>query len=286
MTRKRAKLLMAIGWTFAIILSFTDLLFPNQEDPYKVGIKCERNKIPTTLLALTGLIITCSIMGVQIQTVLILWNRLHDAPGHPQSATSTGRARLLSTGRARLYKRAITACMIGGVWSIGWAPLLVVCMLNAWSLGDKDTLDTILPKFVIVAYILQSFSNAAIFRLRNLDKSWFICRWCRRRNSVSTTVENVFQRRRSTSRSPQVSILQATPTHSPRPHSSRMSVFSRSTHDKSTTPETRTIELLELPAPSWHKRRIHGKTTTQVMHGHQSPSSSVEDLDIERTTVF
>ncbi len=151
MTRKRAKVLIAIGWVFSILLSLAHLPFPNREDPPKVGFKCERHEVPMTLVTLSGLCMMCSIIVVQVLNVLILRKRLRDVPGNP------GRPAVVqppvTTGRTRLYKRAITtSCMVAGVWIVGWAPLLVVHALNAWSLGDKETLDLIFPKFAIVAY--------------------------------------------------------------------------------------------------------------------------------------
>ena len=170
MTRMRAILLIILGWTYGTILVIIIIIFPRSEDPYKVGFKCERKAIPLTLVAMPGLFIICSIITIQTQTLLILKSRLNEATRNDRQPALVTR---ISTGRIRLYKRAMgTAGMIALVYVIGWMPLFVVYTINAWSLGDKDMVDTVLPKFVILAFILQSFSNAIIFRLRNLDKSF------------------------------------------------------------------------------------------------------------------
>ncbi len=272
MTRMRAILLIILGWTYGTILVIIIIIFPRSEDPYKVGFKCERKAIPLTLVAMPGLFIICSIITIQTQTLLILKSRLNEATRNDRQPALVTR---ISTGRIRLYKRAMgTAGMIALVYVIGWMPLFVVYTINAWSLGDKDMVDTVLPKFVIVAFILQSFSNAIIFRLRNLDKSFF--KWCRRKNHVSASaVEGASPRA-----IPQVRIFQATPSHSPsRAHASAVSALQGSTQEDSTTHQGVSFDLLEVPAPMYGNR---AKTSKEGRpkgdhHGHQKRSSLLED---------
>ncbi len=152
---------------------------------------------------------------------------------------------------------------------------------------------------LIVAYILQSFSNAVIFRLRNLDKSWFTCSCCYNRNRVeqegvstiattTTVAERVEQggSQRQQQRLPQISIFVATPSHSPRAHSSGMSASSGSNPagQESTTTETRMSGSLPLPTTTQNGKR--GNTTTQVTHGYQTNSSVSSNCEVEEIPVF
>ncbi len=271
MTRMRAILLITFGWAYGIILILICILFPRSEDPYKVGFKCERKAIPMTLVALSGLFIICSIITIQIQTLFILKSRLNEARGNDGRSALVTR---ISTGRIRLYKRAMgTSGMIGLVYVIGWMPLFVVYTINAWSLGDKDIVDTVLPKFVILAFILQSFSNAIIFRLRNLDKSCFTC--CRKRNHVSVLVVEEASPRAGT----RISTFQATPSQSPRAHASAASALQSSIQEDPTTRQRGMLELLEIPAPTYgtQAKTSKGGRPKGSRRGYQTHSSLMED---------
>ena len=174
MTRARAKLLILIGWSYCIVLAHVLAISPRGHDPYNV--RCQRHKIPLTVVRASGIIVIVSLVIIQVKTVLILKVRFHSVSG----PGSTG----ISTARLHLYKRALlTAVAIGVVYALTWAPYLLLYILKSWSLGNREIIQKLLLIWASIALILQSFANALIFRLKNLNKSCFT--WCKTKNQVS-----------------------------------------------------------------------------------------------------
>ncbi len=175
MTRTRAKLLIFIGWLYCILLAVALILSPLGDDP--LIMRCQRHAIPQTVLGVSGVSLIISLLIIQVKTLLVLKERTRSAgaqPGH----------RSITTGRLRLYKRAMgTTVTIALVYTIAWLPVLTLYTLNALSIGNKEIIQELLARCSFVAFVIQSFANAFIFRLKNLNKSCFT--WCKKQNRVS-----------------------------------------------------------------------------------------------------
>ncbi len=178
MTRSRAKRLIRIGWCYCIMLTIFLALSPRGHGPY--DRRCQRHEIPQTVAGMcagtSGIILIIALLSIQVNTGLILKERAN------QSINRTG-CRGISTARLRLYKRAMaTAGAIALVYSISWVPTLILFILNVWSFGNREIIEKLLGVCSFVAFGIQTFANAVIFRLKNLEK--LHCTWCQKRNQV------------------------------------------------------------------------------------------------------
>ena len=181
MTRTRAKLLMLIGWMYCILLATTSGLSPQGNDPH--DIRCQRHPIPQTIAGASGISFIVSVFIIQVKTLLILKERTQ--PIRAQPGSQTGQT-LIPTGRMRLYKRAmVTTVAIAVVYAIPWVPTLILYILNVWSIGNNEIVQELLTRCSFVPFVIQSFANAFIFQLKNLDQSCFTL--CRKSNRVSST---------------------------------------------------------------------------------------------------
>ncbi len=166
LSKKKAVILVCCGWFYSIFIvllhvfiqaSSENVQANSTQDCFKVDALF--HKIPSTIFAISVICLVAMVAILQTMTYWKLWKRQQMAIG---SIVSTN-------GMTRMYKRAmVTSSLIATAFLIGWLPFTISVLLNNWSNVNEEKSQQI-SSIIATLGIIQSFCNAIIFKLRNMD---------------------------------------------------------------------------------------------------------------------
>ena len=117
------------------------------------------HRIPRTVFVAS--VITLGVVIVMVQ--MATYSKLRK-----QQQTPIGEMSASTVSRNKLYKKAMTtSALITLAFLLAWIPLMIGCLFVDWSGFDEQKSRPIIRSLGILG-IAQSFSNAIIFKLRNM----------------------------------------------------------------------------------------------------------------------
>ncbi len=164
-SQKKAVILVCIGYGYSASISLPHVLIAPEDyktDPENYSCFKPLNlfhKITNTIWAGSVICLVNVVVMLQMATYFKLWKRQQMAIGSNMS----------NNGRTRMYKRAmVTTSLIATAFLVGWLPVLVCILIADWSSIDQEKTLQVTSIFATLG-VIQSCSNAIIFKLRNMD---------------------------------------------------------------------------------------------------------------------
>ncbi len=162
---KKAVLLVTGGWIYSTLLALLYAFIPSENPDIHQNDVCFMvsdafHKIPRALFAASVISISGLIVIIQRVTYWKL---------RKQQQTPIGEVSASHDARNKLYKRAMTtSALITAAFILSWIPGLILVLVVDWS----ENIDEVKYRNVIhsagILGIAQAFSNAVIFKLRNM----------------------------------------------------------------------------------------------------------------------
>ena len=159
----KAKIYIAIGWIYSVLLSLTRLAV----DRFEYNIPGHGRII----WAISTLILIIVVMAFQTSTYLKLRKRISMAVGSVQTPHC----------RNTLYMRAMKkSTLVALCFSIAWAPYCIMILCVDWTSEDYVPAERTLGAPLLALSLLQGFCNALIFRakylLNNIKCLFVLCK--------------------------------------------------------------------------------------------------------------
>ncbi len=165
-SEKKAVILVLIGYGYSTSISLPHVLIAPEDyktDPAKYSCHKLHNlfdKVTSTIWAGSVICLVNMVVILQMATYFKLWKR---------QQMVIGSNNMSNNGRTRMYKRAmVTTSLVATAFLIGWQPLLVCALVAEWSSIDQEK-SLQVTSILATLGIIQSCSNALIFKLRNMD---------------------------------------------------------------------------------------------------------------------
>ncbi len=176
---KTAVCLVCGGWLYSALIALLFAIVPPKNVDGHNQNECFVlidlfHKIPRALFAVSVISLGSLIVILQMATYWKLWKQQRTQIGDV-SASNHG-----NIARNKLYKHAMTtSSLIAAAFLVSWVPILTLILVTDWSPYIDES------KFRNVVYsmgalgVAQAFSNAIIFKLRNM-KFALCTRLCKR----------------------------------------------------------------------------------------------------------
>ncbi len=153
------------GWLYSLLLALLLAFIPPENPGANQGDECYLvgdlfHKVPRSLFEVSVIAIGCLIISIQTATYWKLWK---------QQQTPIGEVSASNNSRNKLYKRAMTtSSLIISAFSLVWLPLMIFALVVDWSKYiDQHEARQVIRSLGVLG-IGQAFSNAIIFKLRNM----------------------------------------------------------------------------------------------------------------------
>ena len=149
---------ICVAWAYSITIGLPLVVLKSDGNlELHSKVSCYFNKVASSTWRISIIIVTILINLIQVSTYNSLKKRL-------SGATNLH----LSIGKIKMYKRAMTTCgLIAVAYSIGWLPIAVGSLMFDWMPGYRGVIIEV-NSYSRILFILQGFSNAVIFGLRNV----------------------------------------------------------------------------------------------------------------------
>ncbi len=167
--RKKAIVLLCFGGSYATFIALLSILMrPTQIAPSCSSPQDLFHKTPSIMFGLSVVLLVALVVVLQTATYWKLWKQQKMAVGAVGA----------NTGRNRMYRRAmITSTLIATAFLIGWLPFSISILVFHWSNINEDTLAPAI-RVGATLWLLQSFCNPIIFKLRNSNMEFRLWKRC------------------------------------------------------------------------------------------------------------